>query len=119
VKIGRRETVAVALGVALVIAAFVVPHLRLGVVTPLIHSTPRQIHDYADTAPLFGWWKAHVGWGSIAATAIGIAAVLRGPSLARRLPWRVRSPMEALGSPTEDGISQSRPCARSGSSEHS
>ena len=88
-KIGRRDTVAVALGVALVIAAFVVPHLRLGVVTPLIHSTPRQIHDYADTAPLFGWWKAHVGWGSIAATAIGIAAVLWGPSLAQRLQWRV------------------------------
>ena len=51
VELGRREAVAVALGVALVAAAFVVPHLRLGVVTPLIHST-RQIHDYADTAPI-------------------------------------------------------------------
>ena len=40
-KIGRREAVAVALGVALVVAAFVVPHLRLGIVTPLIHSTPQ------------------------------------------------------------------------------
>jgi methylthioxylose transferase len=89
VKIGRREAVAVALGVALVVAAFVVPHLRLGIVTPLIHSTPQQIHDYADTAPIFGWWKAHVGWGSIAAAAIGIAAVLWGPGLAQRLSWRV------------------------------
>jgi hypothetical protein len=89
VKIGRREAVAVALGVALVVAAFVVPHLRLGIVTPLIHSTPQQIHDYADTAPIFGSWKAHVGWGSIAAAAIGIAAVLWGPSLAQRLSWRV------------------------------
>jgi methylthioxylose transferase len=89
VKIGRREEVAVALGVALVVAAFVVPHLRLGIVTPLTHSTPRQIHDYADTAPIFGWWKAHVGWGSIAASAIGIATVLWGPSLAQRLSWRV------------------------------
>jgi hypothetical protein len=89
VKIGRREAVAVALGVALVVAAFVAPRLRLGIVTPLIHSTPQQIHDYADTAPLFGWWKAHVGWGSIAAAAIGIAAVLWGPSLAQRLSWRV------------------------------
>ncbi|MDT5308776.1 MAG: methylthioxylose transferase, partial [Mycobacterium sp.] len=88
-KIGRREAVAVALGLALVAAAFVVPHLRLDVVTPLIHSTPRQIHDYADTAPIFGWWKAHVGWGSIAAAAIGIAAVLWGPTLVQRLSWRI------------------------------
>ena len=88
-KIGRREAVAVALSVALVVAAFVVPHLRLGIVTPLIHSTPHQIHDYADTAPIFGWWKAHVGWGSIAAAAIGISAVLWGPSLAQRLSWLV------------------------------
>jgi hypothetical protein len=89
VKIVRCEAVAVALAVALVAAAFVVPHLHLGVVTPLIHSTPRQIHDYADTAPLFGWWKAHVGWGSIPATVIGIAATLWGSSLAQRLSWRV------------------------------
>jgi methylthioxylose transferase len=89
VKVGRREAVAVALGVALVVAAFVVPHLRLGIVTPLIRSTPQQVHDYADTAPIFGWWKAHVGWGSIAAAAIGIAVVLQGPSLAQRLSWRV------------------------------
>jgi methylthioxylose transferase len=88
VKIGRREAVAVSLGVALVVAAFVVPHLNLGIVTPLIHSTTRQRHDLADTAPIFGWWKAHVGWGSIAAVAIGIAAVLWGPRLAQRLPWR-------------------------------
>ncbi len=88
-KIVRCEAVAVALAVALVAAAFVVPHLRLGIVTPLIHSTPRQIHDYADTAPIFGWWKAHVGWGSIAAVAIGVAAALWGPSLAQRLSWRV------------------------------
>jgi methylthioxylose transferase len=89
VKIERREAVATLLGLGLVIAAFVVPHLGLGIVTPLIRSTPQQIHDYADTAPIFGWWKPHVGWGSIAATAIGIVAVLCGPSLAQRLPWRV------------------------------
>ncbi len=88
-KIGRREAVAVLLGIALVVAAFVVPHLSLGLVTPLIRSTPKQIHDYAGTAPIFGWWKAHVGWGSIPAAAIGIAAVLWGPGLAQRMSWRV------------------------------
>ena len=39
-KVGRREAIAALLGVALVVAAFVVPHLGLGIVTPLIHSTP-------------------------------------------------------------------------------
>jgi len=88
VKIERGEAFAVSLGVVLVVAAFVVPHLGLSTVTPLIRSTPQQIHDFADTAPIFGWWKAHVGWGSIAAIAIGFSAVLWGPSLALRLPWR-------------------------------
>ena len=88
-KIGRREAVAVSLGISLVVAAFVVPHLRLGIVTPLIHSSPQAVHDLADTAPIFGWWKAHVGWGSIGAVAIGVAAVIWGPGLAQRLPWRV------------------------------
>ncbi|KUH89043.1 hypothetical protein [Mycobacterium sp. IS-1556] len=88
-RTGRREAVAVAVGVALVVAAFVVPHLHLGIVTPLINATPKRLHDYADTAPIFGWWDAHVGWGTLPAILIGAAAVLWGPSLAQRLPWRV------------------------------
>ncbi len=89
VKVERREAIAVALGAALVAAAFAVPHLHLGIVTPLIHSSPKQIHDYADTAPIFGWWHAHVGWGTIPAAAIGFVAVWFGPALAHRLSWRV------------------------------
>ncbi|BDB41701.1 MULTISPECIES: hypothetical protein [Mycobacterium] len=88
-KIGCRDAVAVSVGAALVVAAFVVPHLHLGVVTPLIRSTPQAIHDLADTAPIFGWWDAHVGWGSIAAVVIGICAVVWGPGLSRQLSWRV------------------------------
>ena len=88
VKVGRREAIAVALGAALVVAAFVVPHLQLGIVTPLINSTPGQIYSFADTAPIFGWWNAHVGWGTIPAVVIGIAAVLWGPTIAQRLRWR-------------------------------
>ena len=79
---------AVVVGVILVVAAFVVPHLHLGIVTPLINSTPAQIYSFADTAPIFGWWNAHVGWGTVPAILIGIAAVWWGPSLAQRLPWR-------------------------------
>jgi hypothetical protein len=75
-------------GVLLVSAAFVVPHLQLGIVTPLINATPARIKAFADTAPIFGWWNAHVGWGTVPAIAIALAAVLYGKSVARRLPWR-------------------------------
>jgi hypothetical protein len=84
----RREAVAVLLAVALVAAAFLVPHLHLGIVTPLIHADAARIHQFADTAPIFGWWDVHVGWGSLPAAVIGLAAVLWGPGLAQRLPWR-------------------------------
>jgi hypothetical protein len=88
-QIGRKETVAVAIAVVLVVAAFVVPHLHLGIVTPLIRANAVRFHDFADTAPIFGWWKAHVGWGTLPAILIGIAAVFWGPAIAARLPWRV------------------------------
>ena len=88
-RIGRREAVAVAVGVLLVVAAFVVPHLHLGIVTPLIHASAARLHSFADTAPIFGWWNAHVGWGTVPAIVIGFAAVGWGRSVAARLPWRV------------------------------
>ncbi|PXX09166.1 hypothetical protein [Mycolicibacterium moriokaense] len=87
-RIGRREAVAVIVAALLVVAAFVVPHLQLGMVTPLIHATPKQIYDFADTAPIFGWWNAHIGWGTVPAIVIGVAAVLWGPAVAGRLRWR-------------------------------
>ena len=87
-RVGRRETVVVTIGVLLVVAAFVVPHLHLGIVTPLIHGSARRFHDFADTAPIFGWWNAHVGWGTIPAIVIGATAVWWGQTVALRLPWR-------------------------------
>jgi hypothetical protein len=88
VSIGRREAIAVSVGVLLVVAAFVVPHLNLGIVTPLINSTPAQINSFAQTAPIFGWWNAHVGWGTVPAILIGVAAVVWGKAVAQRLSWR-------------------------------
>jgi methylthioxylose transferase len=85
--IGRREAVALTIGMTLLVAAFVVPHLDLGIVTPLINSTPQQIRDFAGTAPIFGWWNAHVGWGTVPAVLIAVAAVCWGPTLAGRLRW--------------------------------
>ncbi|OBF95524.1 hypothetical protein A5790_07400 [Mycobacterium sp. 852002-51152_SCH6134967] len=84
----RKEFVAVAVGVLLVVAAFVVPRLDLGIVTPLINATPGRIRQFADTAPIFGWWNAHVGWGTVPAVVIGAAVVWWGPRVAQRLSWR-------------------------------
>jgi hypothetical protein len=88
VKTARREIVAATLAVLLVAAAFAVPHLGLGIVTPLINSTRRQIEMYAAAAPIFGWWDAHVGWGTVPAIVIGVGTTLWGPAVADRLPWR-------------------------------
>ncbi|MDH6244098.1 hypothetical protein [Mycobacterium sp. OTB74] len=86
-KLGRREAWAAGFAVALVVAAFVVPHLHLGMVAPLINSTDQQIRDYAQTAPIFGWWNAHIGWGTGPAVLIAVCAVLWGPTIAARIPW--------------------------------
>jgi len=80
--------VAVTIAALLVVAAFVVPHLHLGIVTPLINASPARFRSFADTAPIFGWWNAHVGWGTVPAIAIAAAAVWWGPGVAQRLPWR-------------------------------
>ena len=85
----RSEAVAVPIAVVLVAAAFVVPHLHLGIVTPLIHASPARIRQLADTAPIFGWWNLHVGWGTPFAVLIGAAGGrCGGRRVAQRLPWR-------------------------------
>ncbi|MCV7043728.1 hypothetical protein H7J08_03420 [Mycobacterium frederiksbergense] len=87
-RIGRREAVALTAGVTLLVAAFVVPHLNLGIVTPMINSTPERLRAFADTAPIFGWWNAHVGWGTVPALLIAAAVVWWGPTVAGALRWR-------------------------------
>lgn len=80
--------IAVGVGVLLVVAAFVVPHLHLGTVTPIVGMSPGQAKAFSDAAPIFGWWNAHVGWGTVPAILIGAAAVVWGHSVAQRLSWR-------------------------------
>jgi hypothetical protein len=91
-QLGRKDAVAVTVGAVLVAAAFVVPHLHLtfltGISTPLIHASAARLYSFADTAPIFGWWNAHIGWGTVPAIVIGVAAVLCGQAVAGRLPWR-------------------------------
>ena len=67
---------------------FLVPRLELGTVRPLLTATSDQVVRFRVAPPFFGWWDAHVGWGSIAAVTIGMCAVLWGPSVAHRLSWR-------------------------------
>ncbi len=49
---------------------------------------PADLKAFADAAPIFGWWNAHVGWGTVPAILIGTAAVVWGTSVAQRLSWR-------------------------------
>ncbi|MGA8332531.1 MAG: hypothetical protein WB777_25090 [Mycobacterium sp.] len=89
-KAAVREAVAVSLGVVLVSAAFLLPHLHLHslATTPLIHVTPKRFVSLAGMAPIFGWWEVHGGWGTVAAVVLGLAAVGWGRQVAQRLSWR-------------------------------
>ncbi len=76
-----REAAALSVGVVLLVAAFAVPHLGLGTLTPIINSTPERVRAFADTAPIFGWWEAHVGWGTVPALLIAAAVAFLAPRL--------------------------------------
>ncbi len=82
-----REAAAVAVGVVLVVAAFVLPRLHLGV-KPLLGVGPERFATHAGSAPIFGAWEIHASWGTAPAVALAVAAVIWGPALAQRLSWR-------------------------------
>jgi hypothetical protein len=88
VRIARRETLAVAAGAVLVAAAFVLPHLNLGV-RPRLDIGPERFATHAGSAPIFGAWELHASWGTGPAILVAVAAVLWGPIVAQRLSWRV------------------------------
>ncbi|MBP2472774.1 hypothetical protein JOF53_001646 [Crossiella equi] len=48
----------------------------------------RDVPIFAGAAPLFGEWLPHLGPGTAPALLLAVAAVLWGPRLADRLPWR-------------------------------
>ncbi|MEY8018133.1 hypothetical protein [Mycobacterium servetii] len=83
-----REAVAVAAGATLVVAAFVLPRLHLGV-KPLLGVGPERFATHAGSAPIFGAWEIHASWGTGPAIALAVAAVVWGPTVAQRLSWRV------------------------------
>jgi hypothetical protein len=86
VRIARREALAALVGFFLVVAAFVVPRMHWGIASYV--RIPDRFAWHAGAAPIFGWLEAHVGWGTGPAIALGLAAVVWGPTVAQRLSWR-------------------------------
>ncbi|OBH51385.1 hypothetical protein A5687_10840 [Mycobacterium mantenii] len=90
-RIARREAlgeaVAVTVGLLLVVAAFVLPRMNIGV-RPRLDVGPEKFATHAGAAPIFGDWLIHAGWGTGPAIAIAVAVVAWGPILAQRLSWR-------------------------------
>ncbi|MBO0884847.1 MAG: hypothetical protein J2P17_31850, partial [Mycobacterium sp.] len=85
---GRRGAIAAATGIVLVAAAFVLPRLHWGI-RSRIHGVPDRFAWHAGSAPIFGRFDAHLGWGTGPAILLGLAAVVWGPWIAQRLQWRV------------------------------
>jgi methylthioxylose transferase len=88
VRIARREAIAAAIGLVLVAAAFVLPRLHWGM-TSRVNAAPDRFGWHAGAAPIFGWFDAHVGWGTGPAILLGLAAVVWGPVVVQRLSWRM------------------------------
>ncbi len=86
-RASAREVAAVALGVAVVAAAFVLPRVHAGV-KPLLGVGPERFATHAGAAPIFGAWEIHAGWGTGPAILLAVAAVVWGPTVAQRLSWR-------------------------------
>jgi len=88
VRVARREAVAVAVAAVLVAAAAVLPRLNLGI-NPRSDIGLERFGTHAGAAPIFGYWDAHGGWGTVPALMIAVAAVVWGPAVAQRLSWRL------------------------------
>jgi hypothetical protein len=73
--------------VLLVLAAFVVPHLHLGWLSPVVHQPPGEYLVLAGTAPLLASWMPHASPATPCVVALAIAVVAWGPRVARRMPW--------------------------------
>ncbi|BBX98317.1 hypothetical protein [Mycobacterium lacus] len=87
-RIARREAWAVAVGLVLVAAAFALPRMNVGV-KPRSDIGLERFGVRAGAAPIFGYWDAHVGWGTAPAILLAVAAVAWGQVAAQRLSWPI------------------------------
>ncbi|WP_405165983.1 hypothetical protein OG203_13425 [Nocardia sp. NBC_01499] len=75
----RGDLVGAGIAAALVATAFIVPRI----------ANPQWVSKlYAASAPIFGSWIPHIGWGTGPAIVIAAFVAVQGPALAERLPWR-------------------------------
>ncbi|MGH9087028.1 MAG: hypothetical protein ACRDYZ_02805 [Acidimicrobiales bacterium] len=72
----------------LVVLAFVVPHLHLRWLSPIVDKTAHQYRALAQTAPFLGRWMPHGNWATVCAVVVAVGVVAFGPSVVRTLPWR-------------------------------
>ena len=86
-KVARRELPAVAAGVVVVTAAFVLPRMHWGV-RPRLDVGQERFGTHAGASPIFGAWEVHASWGTGPAILIAAAAVVWGPAVAQRISWR-------------------------------
>ncbi len=73
--------------IALVVAAFVLPRLHLGV-NPRRDTGLERFARHAGAAPIFGYWDIHYGWATVAAALLAVTVIGWGPVAAQRLSWR-------------------------------
>ncbi len=85
----RADLVWATIVVATVTVAFVVPHLHLAWLTPLVAQNPGQVRPLASTAPVLAVWLPHGNWATLCVTVLALAVIARGPSVARHLPWQL------------------------------
>ncbi|MFI6999619.1 hypothetical protein [Nocardia sp. NPDC050175] len=75
----RGDLISAGIAAALVATAFIIPRI----------ANPQWVSKlYAASAPIFGSWLPHIGWGTGPAIVIAALVALQGPALAQRLPWR-------------------------------
>ncbi|WP_204804274.1 hypothetical protein [Mycobacterium riyadhense] len=86
-RIARRETFAVTVGLVLVAAAFLLPRLDLGI-NPRRDTGLERFASHAGAAPIFGYWDLHAGWGTVPAIVLAVVVVVWGPAVAQRLSWQ-------------------------------
>ena len=79
--------IAAVVGLILVAAAFIVPRVPHGIRSQH-YAAPDSFGWHAAASPIFGWFDAHVGWGTGPAILLGLAAMMWGPIVAQRLSWR-------------------------------
>ena len=84
----RPDVLWAACAATLVAVAFVVGHLHLGIVTPLVNATPIERMNLARAAPLLARWRPHTSWATPVAIALAVMAIGLASRIAAALSWR-------------------------------